>query len=389
LKKPKVVTISYSSLTSINRKVYGALAEYCDICLIIPSYDTIGGVIKTAEPAAAGDPPLIFLPLISNNPRSQYFKGIWKVLKTNKPDFIYLENDPISVLCFICCLYRLFYGAKILCQTNENLSLSLKGIFSKGGFRAKSMLILKRITCFFIRPFVDQVFTINYDGKKIFEHLKFKRVSWIPLGYDPGYFHRDESARLKIRMELKLASPTIGYFGRIVPQKGLLLLLKALIELQQFPWKILIDDFSVYTTPYTEEIKTFIKQHELTDKVVFFQSTHEEISEFMNACDLVVVPSITEGTFKEQYGRVVQEAIACGCLTITSDSGFLPNFFRESIFLFRENSVEAIREKIAFFLTLCQDEKERLQRDSMDFIKEYFSINAQAKVIDNAFRQIQ
>jgi glycosyltransferase involved in cell wall biosynthesis len=102
-----------------------------------------------------------------------------------------------------------------------------------------------------------------------------------------------------------------------------------------------------------------------------------------------VVPSITEGTFKEQYGRVVQEAIACGCLTITSDSGFLPNFFRESIFLFRENSVEAIREKIAFFLTLCQDEKERLQRDSMDFIKEYFSINAQAKVIDNAFRQIQ
>lgn len=365
------------------------MAEWSDICLIIPSFATFGGVVKPAEPPAAGDPPMILLPLIRNNPRSQYFKGIWSVLKTNKPDFIYLENDPISVLCFICCLYRWVYGTKILCQTNENLSLSLKDIFSKGDLRAKTMLILKRIACLFIRPFVDQVFTINYDGKMIFESLKFKRVSWIPLGFDPGYFHRDESARLKIRTELKLASATIGYFGRIVPQKGLLLLLKALIELQQFPWKLLIDDFSVYTTPYIEEIKAFIKKYEIVDKVVFFHSTHEEISDYMNACDLVVVPSITEGTFKEQYGRVVQEAIACGCLTITSDSGFLPNFFRDSVFLFKENSVEAIREKITFFLTMCQEEKERLRQDSMNFIGEYFSINAQAKVIDHAFRQIQ
>jgi glycosyltransferase involved in cell wall biosynthesis len=283
----------------------------------------------------------------------------------------------------------LFFGAKILCQTNENLSLSLKQLFSTGGLKKKGLLLFKRITCFFVRPFVDQVFAINYEGKKIFEDLKFKRVSWIPLGYDPRVFYRDENARRIIRNELKLESATIGYFGRIVPQKGLLLLLRALTGMSGYAWKLLIDDFSSYTTPYIEEIKTFVKEHKLDDQVVFFHANHEEIARYMNACDLVVVPSITEGTFKEQYGRVVQEAIACGCLTITSDSGFLPHFFKEDIFLFKENNVDAIRRKIEQFLGMDDATWERLLAESMKFIDQHFSIRAQAKVVSDGFQQFK
>jgi glycosyltransferase involved in cell wall biosynthesis len=181
---------------------------------------------------------------------------------------------------------------------------------------------------------------------------------------------------------------TIGYFGRIVPQKGLLLLLKALAGLTGYTWKLLIDDFSAYTTDYIQEIRSFIKQNKLEDRVVFFHAGHEEVPGYMCACDLVVVPSITEGNFKEQYGRVVQEAIACGCLTITSDSGFLPNFFRNDIFIFKENNIRAMQEKIEFFITLSEVEKNTLKEDSMNYVNLFFSIQAQADAILNSFQQV-
>jgi glycosyltransferase involved in cell wall biosynthesis len=213
-------------------------------------------------------------------------------------------------------------------------------------------------------------------------------VSRIPLGYDPQYFHPDPQAKQEIKEKLGLGPVTIGYFGRIVPQKGLLLLLKALSGLAHYSWKLLIDDFSAYTTDYIQEIKSFIKKNGLEDRVVFFHAGHEEIPAYMCACDLVVVPSITEGSFKEQYGRVVQEAIACGCLTIASSSGFLPNFFRDDIFIFKENDIRAIQEKIEFFINLPEAEKDELRKDSMYYIDQFFSIRAQADAIINSFRQI-
>jgi glycosyltransferase involved in cell wall biosynthesis len=386
---PRLIVISFSSLTAINRKVYTILAEQYDLRLIIPASVTLGTFVKEAEPATNGDPSLLLLPLVGENPRIQYYKGIWKAIKKFKPDYIFIENDPISLLSSICCLYKLIWGARILCQTNENLSLSLKGFFLKGSFRAKALLLFKRTTCFFTRPFIDQVFSINYEGKLIFENLSYKRVSWIPLGYSPNIFYRNEHARNKIRQELKLESTIVGYFGRIVPQKGLLLLLKALCDLREYSWKLMIDDFSAYKTPYIEEIREFINENRLEGQVIFFHADHEEIAGYMNACDLVVVPSITEGSFKEQYGRVVQEAIACSCLTITSDSGFLPNFFQNEVFVFRENDVEAIKEKIRYFLDMDTKSKMGLMESAINYIKNNFSIDAQAKVVSNALAQLK
>src|SRR5262249_30716060 len=161
-----------------------------------------------------------------------------------------IENDPISAFCLIACVYKLFHGGKIFCQSNENFSLSFKRLFSGKRLSSMAWLIAKRLVCFFVRPFVDVVFTINYDGKAVFEALKFKKVSWIPLGYDPAFFHESAVERKSTREKLKLDCWTIGYFGRIVPEKGLILLLQALQQLNEYPWKLLIDDFSIYTTPY-------------------------------------------------------------------------------------------------------------------------------------------
>jgi len=377
----KIVAISYSSFTAINRKVYSALATKSDLKLVIPRSLKFEKNLVDAEATHKDDPALIRLPLIASNPRLHYFKGLWKILRETRPDVIFIENDPISFLCLYCCFYKIFYGAKILCQTNENLSLSMRRFFSSETLKSKMLLFFKRSLCLLVRPFVSVVFTINYDGKRLFEDLKFIKTKWIPLGYDPAYFYKSSAIREKVINECHLTTFTIGYFGRIVPEKGLMLLLEVLSELRDLRWNLLIDNFSRYTTNYIENIREFIKVNKLDDRVVFFDANHDEIGNYMNACDLAVVPSITTSTFKEQYGRVVQETVACGCLTIVSDSGFLPHFFDNPYFVFKENNRGALKSKIESVFRLKDEEKEILVKQAMSYVAANFSITAQCDII--------
>ena len=52
---------------------------------------------------------------------------------------------------------------------------------------------------------------------------------------------------------------------------------------------------------------------------------HEETPRYLAAFDLLVLPSETQPNWKEQFGRVIVEALACGVPVIGSDSGEIPN----------------------------------------------------------------
>jgi glycosyltransferase involved in cell wall biosynthesis len=50
----------------------------------------------------------------------------------------------------------------------------------------------------------------------------------------------------------------------------------------------------------------------------------------MSACDVLVLPSRTTPAWKEQYGRILVEAMACGMAVIGSDSGEIPHLIRRA-----------------------------------------------------------
>ena len=48
------------------------------------------------------------------------------------------------------------------------------------------------------------------------------------------------------------------------------------------------------------------------------------------SCDVLVLPSRTTPAWKEQYGRILIEALACGAMVAGSDSGEIPNVIRRT-----------------------------------------------------------
>jgi glycosyltransferase involved in cell wall biosynthesis len=204
------------------------------------------------------------------------------------------------------------------------------------------------------------------------------------LGLDEETFNIDETARKSIRLKFGVDHIIFGYFGRAIEGKGLHLFLEALSTLKKYNWSILLDNsIRKKNDEYLQKINNLIKQWQLEERVIFFEADHREIADYMNAADIVAVPSITTPSFKEQYGRVAPEAMACGCLVIASNSGTLPELVKGAGWVFGEGNVS----ELAVLLKEALEIKNlpSLGVISSEYSRKYLGVNAQAKKMMNVF----
>jgi glycosyltransferase involved in cell wall biosynthesis len=149
----------------------------------------------------------------------------------------------------------------------------------------------------------------------------------IPLGVDIKHFYPAPEAGLKIRRSLgweEQGAPVIGYLGRLVPDKGLDLLMRVLDRLQT-PWRALF----IGTGPMETTLQTWANRH--PDHVRICTTVkHDDVPQYLNAMDVLCAPSQTMPHWKEQFGRMLVEAFACGVPVIGSDSGEIPYVIQDA-----------------------------------------------------------
>jgi glycosyltransferase involved in cell wall biosynthesis len=66
--------------------------------------------------------------------------------------------------------------------------------------------------------------------------------------------------------------------------------------------------------------------------------------------DVLVLPSRTTPNWKEQFGRVLIDAMASGVAVVGSDSGEIPHVIADAGLVFPEGDVAALRERLARLL---------------------------------------
>jgi glycosyltransferase involved in cell wall biosynthesis len=143
----------------------------------------------------------------------------------------------------------------------------------------------------------------------------------IPLGVDVGVFRPDASMRREAFRRLgwdESGAPVVGYLGRLVPEKGIQLMLSVL-EKTPAPWRALV----VGGGPLDKELRAWATRH--GDRVrVVPAVVHDEVPLYLNAMDVLCAPSRTTPQWREQLGRMIIEAFACGVPVVGSDSGEIP-----------------------------------------------------------------
>jgi len=385
-----LLVISHACFTAINRNVYSLFKEDgWSVEIVIPETLSFPSGIKPANPPMEGDPPLHFLSLKGTNPRIYEFEGLIALLDQKKPKIVLLDNDPVSRMAFSVGTWCTQNNAKLFCMSCENLSLKLFDTYQRRGIKSIPGAVAKRVLLNKTKKVVSGIFTINTDGQKLFIEEGYKNVVHIPLGFNPEYFYLDNDARQKIRTDLGLKHKVIAYFGRLIKEKGVHILIKALESIKDLPWHLMMDDFDKYTTEYALEVQQLLKEAGIVDRVVFINPNHFEIASFMNACDVMVVPSISTAVWKEQYGRVAAEGLACGKVIIASNSGALPELLGGNGLLFQEGDVNALIELLRNLI------KENLSKDSnfypekiAEYALEMLSINRQKAIIEKEFKKL-
>nr|WP_290670398.1 glycosyltransferase [Ardenticatena sp.] len=140
---------------------------------------------------------------------------------------------------------------------------------------------------------------------------------------------------------------TIGYAGRFVPEKGLLVLLDALASLPG-EWRFI----GRGSGPLLDTLQQRALELGMRDRVAWeppLPSTR--MADFYRELDVLVLPSLSRSNWVEQFGRVLIEAMACGVPPIGSDSGEIPHVIGDAGLVVPEGNAQALRDALHRLMT--------------------------------------
>src|SRR5262249_43119521 len=98
----------------------------------------------------------------------------------------------------------------------------------------------------------------------------------------------------------------VGFVGRLVPQKGLSIVLQAIARIST-PCRLMI----VGSGPLEADVRKQARELGIAERCELHTGVaHRDIPELMARMTVLVLPSITTTTWKEQFGHVLIEAMA-------------------------------------------------------------------------------
>lgn len=145
----------------------------------------------------------------------------------------------------------------------------------------------------------------------------------------------------------------IGYAGRLVPEKGVNVLLAACARLRPGSWSLRI----LGDGPQRGELEKLARELGIADGVAFLDRVPSmQTPEYYRQLDVLVLPSLTRPNWVEQFGRVLIEAMASGVAVVGSESGEIPWVIGDAGVLFPEGDAPALA---AALQTLIDDDARR------------------------------
>lgn len=256
-----------------------------------------------------------------------------EILLNFKPDIIYLLNEPWSFIA----TYTLWLKKRLLPRT--------KVIF----FTWQNIYKLFPPPFSFFEKYVlknsNGAICGNSEAGEIIKRKGYRgKIRILPeIGIDPEIFRPlppGEDLRGKIGLKEKIF--TIGYAGRLVREKGLELLLEAVSQLSS-PFQLLL----VGEGRFKNRLWFLAKRLRIEERIYFTgKIPYTWMPLYYNLMDVFVLPSLTTSTWKEQFGRVIIEAMACEVPVIGSSSGEIPRVIGEEELIFPEGDKDILRKKI-------------------------------------------
>lgn len=342
-----VLVASHSYIVELNCEKLRTLAHMGhEVTVVVPKRWNPGGVQnRIVEPEPRQDGSFRVVPVANLSQNNQgllsFGWGIVELLKRFKPDIIQVEQGSKSLgYAELITLNRLLGSqAKNLFFTWWNLPYELK-------------FPLSLLEQYNLRH-TDGLVVGNQDGADILKARGYHGpVRVMPqLGVDARLFQPQAQPQLRQQLSISKDDFVVGFVGRFVPEKGLFTLFKALETLESVPWTLVL----LGRGPLKDKLMTQAQISGIASRIRWIESVpHDVVPDYINLMDTLVLPSETSDEFKtltsvgwkEQFGHVLIEAMACQVPVIGSDSGEIPYVIDDSGLVFPEGDHTALAARL-------------------------------------------
>lgn len=264
-----------------------------------------------------------------------YYPGLGKLISTLKPHVVHIDEEPYNLATYHALGLARKAGAKSLFFTWQNIDRRYPPPFSW-----MEQAVLGR---------VDYAIAGTHEAADVFRRKGYLgRIAVIPqIGVDPEFFSPATSPR-------QSSVFTIGYAGRFVEEKGLDVVIRAMARVPAATHLRLAGD-----GPLRGELQRLAGIHNIGGSFEVIGSVSStQMPEFYRSLDVLVLPSLTRPNWKEQFGRVLIEAMACGIPVIGSNSGAIPEVIGDAGLIVPEGDIDAMQVALT---SLAQHPKLRQQ----------------------------
>lgn len=365
----KVVMLSKALVSGAYQKKLEELARLPNIelvALVPPLWREPGvGTLRLERRFTQGYCLEVLPMLLNGQHHLHFYPGLGGALQRHRPDVFHIDEESFNLATFLalragraegarCCFYNW--------ANNERRYPPPFGWFEQYTFRHAAHGIVGN------QEAADIVRRHGYSGP----------LTILPqFGVDPDLFapRTDQPAT-------DTATPfTIGYVGRLVEAKGLFDLLEALAYLPEQVHLRLVGDGSLRPRLLQRAGELGVLPRVTLQSAV----SSTEVPAVLRALDVLVLPSHTMPNWKEQFGRVLIEAMSCAVPVVGSSSGEIPNVIGGAGLVFPERNVYALHNALRLLLH-HPDLRDRLGQRGRERVLAHYTQAALARSYYEVYR---
>jgi glycosyltransferase involved in cell wall biosynthesis len=336
----RLLVISHACVTPLNQSFFADVLALTGwkLSLALPSFwksEYKKAIRPEAWPGLESSIHPLPVMLPGNIPLHFYKSWLVGLLRQERPDAIYVHHEPYALATFQVCLANCMTGGKPM------------------GFYAAQNILKKNPFPFdFLERWVfdrsNFAFPVTEGALSVLRTKGYRGDAHVlPLAVDTSVYKVCTDVASAKRQELGIDPDefVIGYLGRLVEEKGLVTLLKCLKKLPFDRWRCLL----VGSGPQEQMLRAMVAEIGCHHQVTFIGYVpHNQTPAWLSLFDVLVLASETRCHWKEQFGRVLLESLACGTPVVGSDSGEIPTVITKTGggMIFPEGDADALAEKL-------------------------------------------
>ncbi len=338
----KVLMLSKACVVGAYQKKLEEIAQHDGMELTVvvpPEWQDERGTLRLERAHTTGYELRVEPIAFNGHFHTHYYPSLGRIVRQLQPEVVHIDEEPYNLATFQAMRAARRAGARTVVFTWQNLQRRYPP-----PFRWMESYVLAR---------TDVLLTGNAEGVDVWRAKGYKgAVEVIPqFGVDPDIYSRitrpSRPSKPSVLLRRSTRRPSqselvIGYIGRLVPEKGIDVLLEAVAQLRG-PWELRI----LGSGPERDRLEKMSQWLGILPRVSFdLPIPSTQLPYYYSGLDVLVLPSRTRSNWKEQFGRVLIEAMACQVVVVGARCGAIPEVIDDAGLTFAEGDSADLRAQL-------------------------------------------